>query len=259
VRVVTWNVNRRFTLLADQAAALAAREPDVVALQEVTARSLPLWREQLEAAGLAHVRCSLEAADPARAPATRRRTGVLLAARAPLAEAGAALPVPWPETALGALASGVWVHTVHVPNAANGWIKVRTLEAVRAGLAAAPPGPRVLCGDLNTPRREHPDGTVISFARDTKERLRAERGDEWDQGELGVVPGLRDLGYADAFRALHGYAKREPSWVFRHGGGWRLDHAFCSAELAPVAAAYHHEWRDRGLSDHSALEVEFEA
>ena len=51
------------------------------------------------------------------------------------------------------------------------------------------PAPRVLCGDLNTPRREHPDGRVISFARDTRERLREERGERWDDAELGVVPG----------------------------------------------------------------------
>ena len=61
--------------------------------------------------------------------------------------------------------------------------------------------PRVLCGDLNTPRREAPDGTVWSFARDGRGRLRAERAGAWDAAELGVVPGLRDLGFADAFRA----------------------------------------------------------
>ena len=44
--------------------------------------------------------------------------------------------------------------------------------------------------------------------------------------------------------------------MFSHGGGWRLDHVFVSAELEPVAATYHHAWRDDGLSDHSALEVD---
>jgi exonuclease III len=70
---------------------------------------------------------------------------------------------------------------------------------------------------------------------------------------------LRGLGFADAFRALHGYAERSPSWTFRriagHGGGWRLDHVFVSDELEPVAATYHHDWRDDGLSDHAALEA----
>ncbi len=156
----------------------------------------------------------------------------------------------------------VELHCVHVPNAANGWVKVRTLEAIREGLAATAPMPRVLCGDLNTPRRELSDGEVISFARDSRGRRRPERGSEWDEAELGVVPGLRELGYADAFRVLHGYAKREPSWTWQHiaghSGGWRLDHVFASAELRPTAATYHHAWRDQGLSDHSALEVDLQ-
>jgi hypothetical protein len=31
---------------------------------------------------------------------------------------------------------------------------------------------------------------------------------------------------------------------------------FTSEELRPVSAVYHHDWRDAGLSDHAALEVE---
>jgi exonuclease III len=241
VRLITWNVQRRIERLAEQAAALAAREPDVVALQEISARSWPLWQAALATIGLPHARCSW--------PPRPRRTVVLVATRAPH-EATEPLPLPWPETTIAATIDGVTVHSVHVPNAANGWVKPDTLAAVRAGLERTN-GARVLCGDLNTPRREHPDGTVISFARDTHERLRPERGERWDGAELGVVPGLRDLGFADAFAA-----HRERTWVFRHGGGWRLDHVFVSAELEPVAATYHHAWRDGGLSDHSALECD---
>jgi exonuclease III len=253
VRVITWNVNRRVSVLAGQAVALAGREPDVVALQEVTERSWPLWRAALETIGLAHAACSLDGADRARRPITRRRTGVVIAARSPFALAEP-LPVPWPETTLAAALRDAVVHTVHVPNAANGWIKPDTLAGLRAGLESGT-GPRILCGDLNTPRREKPDGTVISFARDSQERLRPERGDRWDGAELGVVPGLRELGFEDAFRSLHGYASKEPSWVWSHGGGWRLDHLF-AAGLGIEAAVYHHGWRDDGLSDHSPLEAD---
>jgi exonuclease III len=258
VRLITWNVNRRVTQLAEQAAALAQREPDVVALQEVTARSWPLWRAALTTIGLPHARCSLDGADPRREPSSRRRTGVVLAAREPLAPAPP-IEVPWQETTLAARAGVAVVHVAHVPNAANGWIKPETLAALRAGLSASA-GPRVLCGDLNTPRREHPDGSVISFARDSNGRLRPERGERWDSAELGIVPRLSELGFADAFRAVHGYASREPSWTFRrmagHGGGWRLDHVFASAELTVAASTYHHAWRDDGLSDHSPLEAD---
>jgi exodeoxyribonuclease III len=267
MRIVSWNVARRSSRLAEQAAALAGREPDVVALQEVTYRTLPLWRVALETIGLAHVRTSLDRANPARVPVARRHTGVLLSSRTSLADASA-LPVPWPETAIAAGSSSVAtgpveLHCVHVPNAANGWVKVRTLEAIRRGLAAAKRGPRVLCGDLNTPRRELPNGEVISFARDSRGRLRPERGSAWDEAELGVVPGLRELGYRDAFRVLQGYAQREPSWTWRriagHDGGWRLDHLFASEALRPTSATYHHAWRDKGLSDHSALEVDLQS
>jgi exonuclease III len=256
VRLITWNVARRVQALAAQAAAVGEREPGVLALQEVTARTLPLWEAVCATIGLRHVACTLRDADHARVPAGPRRTGVLLAARAPLEPLPGLLPVPWPETALAARVRGIEVHVVHVPNAANGEIKPLTLAAVRAGLAERS-GPRVLCGDLNTPRREAPDGTVWSFARDGRGRLREERAGFWDESELGVVPGLRELGFTDAFRAAHGYGSREPSWVWRqHRGGWRLDHVFCSAELEPVACAYHHEWRDSSLSDHSALEAD---
>jgi exodeoxyribonuclease-3 len=264
VRLLSWNVARRVTRLSEQAAVAAQRTPDVLALQEVTTRTLPMWRRACVTIGLPHVLDSLTAADPAREPLSRRRTGVLIAARTPLLGVTRLYP-PWTETAIGArmeTPERIEVHCVHVPNASNGWTKVRTLEAIRAGLAAAPHGPRILCGDLNTPRRELPDGSVVSFARESSGRLRPERGVEWDAGELGVVPGLRDLGYSDAFRSLHGYDRREPSWTWQqragHSGGWRLDHIFASAELRVVRCAYHHDWRDGGLSDHSALEADLE-
>lgn len=262
MRLITWNVARRVGRIAEQAAALADRAPDVVALQEVTRASLPLWRAALAVIGLPEARCSLDTADPAREPAERRVTGVLVAARTALRPA-APLAVPWPETALAMQADAVRVDTVHVPNANNGWVKVRTLQALREGCAGAPAAARLVCGDFNVPRREHPDGRVVSFARDSRERLRAERGPEWDAAELGVVPGLRDFGYQDAFRTLHGYERREPSWTFRrmggHDGGWRLDHVFASAGLTVVASRYHHGWRDAGLSDHAPLEADVEA
>jgi exonuclease III len=241
MRVITWNVARRISVLPDQAAALAARAPDVVALQEVTARGWTIWEPALAALGLA--------ARYSPGP----RMGVVVAGHD--LEPAEPLPVPRPESTIAGVSAGVTVHCVHVPNAANGWVKVRTLEAVRAGLAATS-GPRVLCGDLNTPRREYPDGTVFSFARDSKGRLRAERGSEWDDGELGVVPRLSELGFQDAIRTLHGYEHPERSWAFQHGGGWRLDHLFASAELTLTASRYHHDWRLAGLSDHSALEAD---
>jgi exodeoxyribonuclease-3 len=246
VRLITWNIARRVSVLPDQAAALASREPDVVALQEVTARGHGLWRQVLERIGLPHIAYS-----------PGGRMGVLLAAREPL-EPVEPLPVPRPESTAAGAAGGIAFHAVHVPNAANGWVKPDTLAAVRAGLEQTS-GARVLCGDLNTPRRELPDGDVVTFAYDSARRLRPERGERWDRAERALVHGLRERGWVDAFRALHGYGERSASWTFRENrGGWRLDHVLIDG-LRPVASAYAHDWRRAGLSDHSALVVDLEA
>jgi exodeoxyribonuclease III len=263
IRIITWNVARRASALADQATALAEREPDLVALQEVTARTMPVWSRAFELMGLPSVRASTTSASSG---ASRRRMFVMLASRVALADPQEPLVVPRPESALSQIAhtspGAIEVHCVHVPNAANGWLKVETLQALRRGLETPGALPRVLCGDLNIPRRELPDGTTISFARDSRGRLRPERGPEWDAAELGVVPGLRELGFRDAYRTLHGYESRSPSWTWRqiagHDGGWRLDHTFVSGELVLLGCRYHHEWRERGLSDHSALETDLE-
>jgi exonuclease III len=266
VRLITWNVARRRARLVEQATALAEREPSIVALQEVTRQTLSLWRHAFALMGLEHVRASLDEEPPPPAGDRRRATGVMVASRLPLADPPYRSSVPWPETALWVAAQShvgdVEILCVHVPNAANGEIKPRTLRAIRDDLVRAGDGGRIVCGDMNTPRRELPTGEVLSFASDRYGRLRPDRGTEWAAAELGVVPGLRDLGYRDVFRTMHGYARREPSWTWQqiagHRGGWRLDHVFASPPLQPIAAHYHHEWRDGGLSDHSALEVELE-
>lgn len=264
LRLITWNVARRRSRLVEQATALAERQPSVVALQEVTRQTLSLWRHAFHLMGLEHVRSSLDSGHGSAIPTARRGTGVLLAARAPLYDVAHPLSVPWPETALWVAAETaigtLEIVCVHVPNAANGAIKPQTLRAVREDLTRAGGGARIVCGDLNTPRRELPTGEVLSFARDRHGRLRPDRGPDWDAAELGVVPGLKDLGYRDAYRTVRGLQSDDPSWTWKqiagHDGGWRLDHIFASEHLEPVNCLYHHQWRERGLSDHSGLEAE---
>jgi exonuclease III len=147
---------------------------------------------------------------------------------------------------------------VHSPiSPSPGLAKILTHEALQAYLIERRQSPCALCGDLNTPRREHADGTAWTFARDRYGRLRADRGERWDQAELSLIRGLERHGYRDAFRALHGYAQREPSWEWpRWGGGYRLDHLVVSSRVTVDACYYAHDWRRAGLSDHSALIAE---
>jgi exonuclease III len=184
---------------------------------------------------------------------------VLTAAREPVVHAGGIEGVPWPERALVVrLEDGLELVNLHSPiSQTPGLVKVRTHEVVHAYLSGRGDATCVLCGDLNTPRREHPDGRVWTFARDRYGRLRPERGERWDAAELALIRGLEPFGFRDAFRALHGYAERSPSWEWpKWGGGWRLDHVIVSASVSVSACHYEHDWRRAGLSDHSALVAE---
>lgn len=219
---------------------MASRDGDVVCLQEVTATTLPRWREALT--GMT-VSCLLP---------EHRRLAVLLAARG-LDEAPAP-GVGRPESVRAGRVDGVLVLGAHVPNAANGVIKAETLQALGDHLARQT-GPRVLCGDLNTPRKEHADGTVWTFARDAHGRLRPDRGESWDAAERAPWTVLDD-----AFRRLHPPGDGTISWGWRRWrGGYRLDHVLVSDDLAVERCAYLHRWREDGLSDHSAMECELSA
>lgn len=92
-------------------------------------------------------------------------------------------------------------------------------------------------GDLDTPRRDLLDGTVLTFAHDTKGRVREERG------ETGTL------------------ARRLPRRTRAHlglsaqRGRYRLDHALLK-DVEVTARVDAHEWRLSGLSDHSAVIVD---
>lgn len=93
-----------------------------------------------------------------------------------------------------------------------------------------------------------------TFARDQYGRLRADRGQRWDEAELALIRGLEPYGFRDAYRLIHGYDLRELSWKWsRWKGGYRLDHLIVSASVNVQSCHYHHQWRKDGLSDHSAL------
>jgi endonuclease/exonuclease/phosphatase family metal-dependent hydrolase len=212
---------------------------------------------------LPHVRSSTKGADPAREPRNRRGYGVLIASRWPL-RLISQIPAPWPETLLSVAVSSprgpIEVHSAHVPNSRNGWVKVETLEAIEGRLARTGRRPRVLCGDFNTPRSER-DGEIRTFARDRYGRLRADRGERWDRAELAPWTGLAPHGMVDAFRHLHGYGRREISWAWPRfpRSGYRLDHVIASSSLRPISCEYLHEFRmNKRLSDHSPLEVVFD-
>jgi exonuclease III len=248
--LVSWNVAGRVKALGHQAAGLLALDADLICLQEVTTTTLPVWTGLLGEAAYASVEHSVQAGASVR----KRPLLVLTAAREPLCPSPIA-DVPWPERVLAVrLPDGTEVVNLHSPiSPSPALAKVRTHVAVHRYLARSCEHPRVLCGDLNTPRKEHPDGSVWTFARDKHGRLRDDRGAEWDDAELLLLRGLEPYGFHDAFRAIHGYQRREISWGWaRWPGGYRLDHLFISG-LRAHDCGYRHDWREAGLSDHAAL------
>jgi exodeoxyribonuclease-3 len=253
MRLLCWNVAARVRRLSEQADRILALAPDLVCLQEVSSANAVIWIDALRLGGLGHAALAEVDVDE---PPGRRPLHVLTAARVPIE----VIPVecaPWPERVLSTRLGDLEVVNMHSPISPKpGLAKVRTHEAVHKHLAGGS-GPRLLCGDLNTPRKEHPDGRVWTFARDRYGRLRTDRGERWDRAELALIKGLEPYGFRDAFRALNGTEVRELSWEWqRWQGGYRLDHLIASADVYVIKVSYLHEWRQAGLSDHSPLLAE---
>ena len=253
--VVSWNAQGRVRSVPEQAAALLEQPADVIALQEVRLTAREAWRETLAAGGFEHVVTSLDHLAPGTRLGPDRRLGVLVAARSPIVAAPAP-SIPWPERLLDVVVDGVEIVNLHAPISTKPErVKVRTLEAVFEHLIADAPCPRVVVGDFNTPQYESREGEVQSFARTRTGRIRPDYGERHDRAELSMIVGLCEHGYVDAFRSLHGYLRRDRSWVYPNGRmGWRLDHAFVRG-LAVEECDYRHDLRERGLSDHSAIWV----
>ena len=265
MRLISWNVAHKAERLGEQLESLRARNPDVIALQEVTTRTAARFRERLSAIGLAHIVDSTGLV-----AAHGRRYGNLIASRWPLhALPSSEFPQPFPERIVSAVIAsprgGVEVHNAHiVPGVTNGWQKIEMFEAVFSRLARTTSTLRILCGDFNSPQLELLDGRVVTWGqkldRSGVVRAPSARMERWDRGERSVLQGLAAFDLIDIFRRLHGFGAQEWSWYWRSGErriGRRFDHVFASSALDAKACRYLHALREGGLSDHSPIEVDF--
>jgi exonuclease III len=273
-RLVSWNVAARTGRMDERIHAIGRLRPDILVLQEVTASNLPAFHRDLPALGLDHILDSRTLAPDARALSGPRRYGELLSSRWPME---ALLPdefeVPWPERILSAVVQSpfgeVEVHVAHLPTGvAHGWIKIETFEGIFARLARRSTTPRILCGDFNSPQAEAPGGEIITWGQEQESDGHGTPpppgNDPWDPGERSVLEGLATYDLGDVFRRLHPRAE-EFSWVWRGRGKGgarktvhrRFDHIFASESLCAVVCHYAHSVREAGLSDHSAMIVEF--
>jgi endonuclease/exonuclease/phosphatase family metal-dependent hydrolase len=273
LRVVTWNVAGRVGALPAQAAYLASLAPDIVALQEVTLRSVGPWRSALESdVGMAHVADSFSLAPDLGVLKGPRRYGQIIASRYPVrAIAPSGFDAPWPERVLSAWLdtpfSAIEFHTTHIPpGSTNGWIKIEMLEAIAARLGRGHEGHRLLCGDFNMPQTETSEGEIIYW--DMRRRSNGSyapkkgRAPRWGDAERAVHEGLGDFDLRDVHQALrHVPAADAHSWIPVKGRARtprRFDHIYASRSLNIARYAYEHRPRTARLSDHSVLMADFE-
>jgi len=147
-------------------------------------------------------------------------------------------------------------------------MKVDMLEAVSAVVSERLDTPSILCGDFNVPQAETREGRIVTWGQDIVAgeprlwgRWRGGDGRRWDTAERTVMEGGAQRQLIDAYRGLHGYSRQEFSWFVKRKEkriGRRFDHVFCSRELVIHGCEYLHHLREDGLSDHSALELDFE-
>jgi exonuclease III len=224
MRLISWNVAARTKLLKRQVAALADRQPDIVALQEVRENAVEQYLAALRAIDLPHAVDSFRLSPDRTSLTGARRYGEVLAMRWPLR----ALPptmfaIPWPERVLSCVAETPWMeielHTTHIPpGVSNEWIKIETSRGMYQRLVVPSPIPRILCGDFNTPQEETSDGEVITWGQQRRRDGSVaywDGGEEWDQGERDVIVGLAAYDLPDVFRLLRGYKTQEFSWYWR--------------------------------------------
>jgi exonuclease III len=216
VRLVSWNVNGRYgPVMLRQLAALRERDADIVALQEIRAKSLRVWREGLTQARLEHV---LDSSDLVAIPSMsgreyRRSYFNLVASRWPLRRLPG-LQLEFPERYLAARVgrpgAGFEIHTAHVPpGSTRGLVKVEMFDALHTRLTTPCERARIRCGDLNTPRAERDDGSVeFCGARNPPNPERR------DNAERSVVLGLNSIASLTSFG--HSTVTRRPM-----AAGWQ--------------------------------------
>jgi exodeoxyribonuclease III len=214
------------------AAALAAREPDVVVVGEAYPdgpRAARL-RDALGEVGLVH-----QAGAESRTPGVP--SAVLIASRLPLTVACQPL-VDGPnrqrvvEARVGGILLGGAYFPLAKPKVAFWRDEFLPYAASRLGEDA------LLAGDFNSGAHfvDEAGATALAAAEFAR---------------------MSETGWVDAWRSRRPDG-REFSWFSHVGNGFRIDQAFASPSLAPrlADARYDHSTRESGVSDHSALVVD---
>lgn len=140
-----------------------------------------------------------------------------------------------------------------VPGSMYGEEKIKIMENVYNRILAKGAGPRILAGDLNAPKDETADGTVIPWRNDKHDDL----SKRWQEAERNILTGLEEVGMVDVFRMINGYGDLDILDISHPTGdrdtltGKRFDHLIASQSLNPESCYYEPDGLE--CSDHAPL------
>jgi exonuclease III len=276
MRLISWNIKwGGGDRIKKQVEALCARNPDVIALQEIIPQTVDIFRREFKQTKLKHIIDSFPQVGRNRLK-KGRQFGELIASRWELEKiTSPKFRAPWPEKILSvnvyAPQDIIEINTVHLPNGSNhGWTKIEMFEAIYKRLACNVRHHRILCGDFNSPEEETTAGQIRTSGQVTKafgryiitKKYRDKQGrvfpeERWDLGERSVLEGLRRYDLSDVFRSKHGYSKKAFSHYIHNNrnNGRRFDHILASSSLKIIECEYLQ--RLLRLSDHAPIEAVF--
>jgi hypothetical protein len=81
MKLITWNVAGRVKMLPRQIDYLAALQPDIITLQEVTKTPAPVFKGMLPSFGLKHIVCSIDLVKDSSSLKGPRIYGLLIASK----------------------------------------------------------------------------------------------------------------------------------------------------------------------------------
>ena len=254
MKLATWNVNSLKVRLPQVLEWLAARQPDVVCLQETKLEDKSFPRMELEAAGYQTAFAG-----------QKTYNGVAILSRLPLADVSVGIPgfADEQQRLIAATAGGVRIVCGYFPNGQSVdsdkyAYKLRWIEALTAWLRAElARHPRLaLLGDYNIAPEE----------RDVHDPKAWEGQVLFSEPERAAFRHLLELGLKDAFRLFEQPEKIYSWWdyrmmAFRRNMGLRIDHILLSEALASncTACAVDKEARKAERpSDHAPVMAELE-
>ena len=229
MRIITWNARHgggtRATAFAEE---LASLSPDVAVITEYrNGQAGARIKNELEHGGLVHFS---SVSTPA------KLNTVLLCSRTPFEERRLDALGDETHRCIWACVQGINVLGFYFPQNRE---KAKVFDFICSLEPTVLEEHSLLIGDFNTGRHFLDERAKTFYCAEYFDRL-------------------EDLGWIDAWRSRNEEA-REFSWFSNAGNGFRIDHAFVSSRLNKRIenVSYDHRVREAGLSDHSAMIVEF--